>query len=420
MKAVLQILVSALICAGAAGQELRYQAGHTHHILKVRFSPDDSKLVSYSWGDGWLCYWDIGTGQLLWKSRTDFIQKAEEQANLEQFGWNKDESLIYSRSDNGTFQIWDAATGRILSVSESSPAPEAFTGSATKASVTKGFGREFHLINSETNERSTIRAFSGTGSTYDVSHDGRLFAEGGDWGHAVIRISRIGDPKGSYDLKGGRIKSHVPTELEARLLEEKGRRQAVLNEARERRDKRAAVETEDLKKQVHITFDHYGDMKDPGELRLVESDAPDQSKLRKSRRDASAIWLCLHNDSSLPIRIPTLSMYIPNPKCFFDFSAGNRILGICDNREISVWFGLENKKGKPIPYGFDFGSSAILLPRTSVLFPVPRPVLSNGNAIVFDFTFQAETDAVKNGDYGTAKTLRFREADLAQLGGGYR
>jgi hypothetical protein len=113
-------------------------------------------------------------------------------------------------------------------------------------------------------------------------------------------------------------------------------------------------------------------------------------------------------------------MYMPNPRCFFEFSAGNRILGLCDNREISIWFGLEDKKGKPIPYGFDFGSSAILLPRTSVLFAVPRAALSNGNAIVFDFTFQAETDEAKSGGYGTAKTLRFREADLPQIGGNYR
>lgn len=148
---------------------------------------------------------------------------------------------------------------------------------------------------------------------------------------------------------------------------------------------------------------------------MIESGDPDKSKVKKSRDDANAIWLRVHNDSSLPIRIPTQSMYLPNPKCFFEFSIGNKILGLCDNQEISIWFGLEDKNGKSIPYGFDFGSTATLLPKTSVFFTVPRAALHNGKAIRFDFTFQAETDDTRSGDYGTSKMLRFRETDLPKI-----
>jgi WD40 repeat protein len=151
--------VLTLVCQSGSAQELRFQFGHTNDILKVTFSPDDTKLISYSAGDGWLCYWDVTTGQLLWKSKTEFIRKPEERANLEQFGWNKDQTLVYSRSYNGTFQTWDANTGRILSVSEDNPADTAFAESGNKISVTKDY-KNFFLTNSETNQRSTIKAFS--------------------------------------------------------------------------------------------------------------------------------------------------------------------------------------------------------------------------------------------------------------------
>lgn len=57
-------------------QETVFQAGHTHDILAVRFSPDDSQLISYSAGDGRLMLWDLKSGNLLWFAQTEFVQKA--------------------------------------------------------------------------------------------------------------------------------------------------------------------------------------------------------------------------------------------------------------------------------------------------------------------------------------------------------
>jgi hypothetical protein len=105
-------------------------------------------------------------------------------------------------------------------------------------------------------------------------------------------------------------------------------------------------------------------------------------------------------------------MYLPNPKCFYEFPDGQKIYGLCDNREISVWLELEDKEGKSLLYGFDFGSSTILLPGTSVLFAVPREVLNDGNAIRFSFTFQKPTNGKEIGTFGTDTTLKFREFDL--------
>ena len=233
-----------------------------------------------------------------------------------------------------------------------------------------------------------------------------------NWGNAIIRITEIRNPKHSIDLKGGRLPPYVPTELETRLLAARDQRRARLDEAKVQRDQQAHVKTEAYKKQVYIRFDHYGDMTNPLELGMLESDEPKKSKENKPAAGAAAVWLRLHNDSPLPIKVPTQSMYLPNPKCFYEFSAGNKVLGLCDDREIALWFGLENQKGIPIPYGFDFGSSAILLPKTSVRFAVPRAVMEKGNAIRFDFTFLKDDGANKIADYGTPKPLRFRESDL--------
>jgi WD40 repeat protein len=524
--------------------------GHTHDILEVKFNPDATQLISYSAGDGWLCLWEVKSGRLLWRSKTEFIQKADEYYTLTSFAFSPDQKLIASGSGNGTVQLWDAKTGQFLwradahhdsvtvvdfspdgktIVSAASPeegedeikilrvedghiikklegmsctviamkfdengkilrtgsldgsvaewdletgkqnAPASslpgrirrtyewetsftpdlkisamrtgekeltLTDTQTKTVkkkleaeayrvyskfsvdgrklIVSGYGG-FTFYDLTTGEIRKIDKLSLTGSTIDLSQDGSLFAEGGSWGDASIKVTET--RTGKSWLLGGRqskqrIPPYQPSELEIRFTKEKQQRLGVLKEAKARRDKQAAIDTENFKKQVYLTFEHYGDMTDPGEQRIVESDEPNKSKVKKSANDANAIWLSLHNDSPLPIKIPTQSMYLPNPKCFYEFPNGKKILGLCDDREISIWHGLENKKGKQIPYGFDFGSSAFLLPKTSVRFAVPREVLKNGNAIRFDFTFQKETDQNKVEDYGTDIILRFRESDL--------
>ena len=90
------------------------------------------------------------------------------------------------------------------------------------------------------------------------------------------------------------------------------------------------------------------------------------------------------------------------------------MLGLCEKREISIWHGLEDRDGKSLPYGFDFGSSSVLLPKSSVLFPVPLALLRNGNSIVFDYLFQ-NVKASKNDrdwDYGEKVLLRFAEKSV--------
>jgi len=181
-----------------------------------------------------------------------------------------------------------------------------------------------------------------------------------------------------------------------------------IDQAKALRNKQAAIDTEAYKKLVSVSFAHYRIPIDIDQLESkIESDEP-----KKSKENANAVWLRLQNDSPLPIRIPSPSIYSSNSKCSFESAAGNKIFGFCDGSEITIWFGLESQDSRPMPYAFDFGSNAVLLPKTSVLFAVPRAVMEQGNAIRFDFTFMKDDGANKIGDYGTPKPLRFRESDL--------
>jgi hypothetical protein len=287
-----------------------------------------------------------------------------------------------------------------------------FSADGTKL-ISSGYGG-FTFYDLEKGTSRKIEKFR-TGSTIDLSSDGRWFAEGGSYGDAAIKVTDVST--GESRLIGkksskGTVPPLMPTALEERLLAERRAKQGAINTANAARDQQAAVDTQKFKQQVFITFDHFGDMTDLGEKRMVESDEPKESKISKLDEVANAVWLRLHNDSPLPIEIPTQSMYLPNKNCFFEMKSGRKVFGLCDKREISIWHGLEDKKRTQLPYGFDFGSSSILLPKTSALFAIPRELLKDGKAIRFSFTFQNDTVDKKVDDYGEPILLRFGEKDL--------
>jgi WD40 repeat protein len=233
--------------------------------------------------------------------------------------------------------------------------------------------------------------------------NGRIFITGGEGQNIFM-----------FDLEtGNKIWSLFEIdhqEFESKKAAEVRRVTHIVNE--KERARLADIENQPYANKVYITFDHYGDMTPLGEQRIAETDTPNKSNLKKSAGDANAIWLRLHNDSPLPVSVPTQSMYLLNRKCFHEFQGGQKVFGLCDNREISVWFGLEDKDGKPLPFGFDFGSSVILLPGKSVLFAVPSDILENGRAIRFGVTFQKPIDGKNVGNYGNEQIIRFRESDL--------
>ncbi|NLT65959.1 MAG: hypothetical protein GXX84_05090 [Acidobacteria bacterium] len=81
--------------------------------------------------------------------------------------------------------------------------------------------------------------------------------------------------------------------------------------------------------------------------------------------------------------------------------------------EVSIWFRLEDIEGETF-HGIPFIPTAILLPKTSVLFPIPKEALSGNGSIQFNYVFQNEMDGNDLDDYGTEITLKFRASDLPQ------
>jgi WD40 repeat protein len=375
-------------------------SGHTDEILSVEYSRDGKQLTSKSENE--TITWDAVSGKKL--------SEEKESANGSDELKKKVESLsgkyqLIDLDEEKPFQLIDAHNGNLIREFEGLTQIQGFEFTPDeKQFLSAAYFYPLQLWDIESGKK--LRDFDIGYSSSNVitfSPDGKTFITGG-WNQNILM----------YELGSGKLLwSLFPIdqeEMQAQRAEE-ARRIKYLRD-KDEFEKRADREMETFKGKVYITFDHYGDMTPLGEQRIAESDEPNKSRVKKSAEDSDAIWLRLHNDSPLPISVPTQNMYLPNPKCFYKFPSGNKVLGLCDNREISVWLGLEDKNGKQLPYGFDFGSSVILLPKTSVLFAVPRDRLNDGDAIRFGFTFQNETTKNKVEPYGTAKILRYREADL--------
>ena len=373
-------------------------------VSTAAFSKDGTKIFTGHY-DGTVRTWDAASGNELKKFKVGesvgfLVSSPDEKRFLAMVGDREKAAIkLFDRNNGKEIERFGSTEHLYMEALSISPNGTRFATSFIKGEV----------LLWDVNKMDPIRECDSGLSGDDAiafSPDGKTFAAGGDGQNLYIFDAEKGDK--IWQL----LVEYQPGELEKKLEAEAEKRRTILNEAKAILDKQAAIGTEKYRKQVYITFDHYGDMSDPGEKRMVESDELKESKVKKEVQDSNAAWLRLHNDSPLPVTIPTQSMYLPNGKCFFTFPNGKKMNGLCENREISIWHGLKDKNDKWIPFGFDFGSSAVLLPNKSVLFPVLREVLKNGNSIVFDFTFMKDGDNGIIEAYGTAKTLKLSELDL--------
>jgi WD40 repeat protein len=429
---------------------------------KIEFTGDGKYFLTVD--EGMLQVWDAQTWQPIreiktaegYESRSGNMTLGYSSVPVSTAMFTSEGKRVLSTHADGTLRTWDTISGKQLSsfrVGEDTRFA-LLTPDGKRILAAIGKSDEFQIKLLDVKDGKEIAKFDDEDTGYiealSMSPNGKNFATSDISGDVLLwDINKfkpvheldIGDssddaisfsPDGKTLAVGGRnqnlflfdvetgnklwqlLPSYQPSVMEIRLTKEREQRQTRINELKAERDRQAAIDTAIYKKQVYITFEHYGDMTAPGEQRLIESDEPNKSKVKKSASESNAVWLRLHNDSPLPVEIPTQSMYLPNPKCFYELSTGKKVSGLCSDREISIWFGLEGKDGKPVSYGFDFGSSAILLPNTSVLFAAPREILNDGNAIRFGFKFQKENNENAIEDYGTDIILRFRAADLSK------
>lgn len=372
--------------------------GHTQTVQDVTFNSAGTTLTSQSESE-----------QIVWNCETGAkIDETKSKQHFEQYRnsyFSPSGKLALVKEPSKPFRLVDASTGKTkkeFAVIDQLDSLAFCPGE--KYFLVKPWWKGWQLWNVENGK--PIREFDVSYSYYNsvaFHPDGNTFLTGGTGQNIFM-----------FDLNNGQlIWSLFPIDqkdFDVRKVAEERRINSI---NRKKEDARIAdIENERYKNQVYVNFDHYGEMIDPLKLRLAESDQPRKSKIKKSVADADAIWLRLHNDSPLPIQVPTQSMYWGGRKCFFEFSKTRKIYGLCDNREISVWISLEDKDGKPLHYGFDFGSSTTLLPKTSVVFAVPQAILKNGNAIRFGVTFQNLNSKNTIESYGNTIELRFREKDL--------
>jgi WD40 repeat protein len=422
------------------GRRRGWLVGHPGAIKSLAFSPDGSRFASGS-ADRVVRVWDTKSRKILFslEGHTRPVESVEFSADGKSLTSRSEKETIVWNTENATklreikearrFEDdWNRSlspSGRLALVEESEKPfrlMDARTGATIKEFVyidqldNLVFGPdEEHFLAKpwwggwqlwSVKGGEPIREFDVGYSYYNrvaFHPDGRMFVTGGAGQNIFM-----------FDLGSGEtLWSLFPIDREefAEKRAAEARRVASISRGKENA-KLADIENARYKDRVYITFDHYGDMTPPDEQRMTESAEPKKSKAKRAAADASALWLRLHNDSPLPVSVPTQSMYFGGAKCYFEFPTGQKVFGLCDGSEISVWLALEDKSGEPLRYGFDFGSSVILLPKTSLLFAVPRRILADGNTITFGFTFRKPTDGKEVGDYGNAVTLRFRESDL--------
>ena len=382
----------------------------------------DGKEIIAAYADDTLRIWDAHSGRALRRLRAE--------KGISRILPGPDENTILvivegrppsARGDNSRIRLLDSETGRSIA---------SFTDLDTDSVETLAFSPDGKYLAVSHDEAAVLlRAWDGSRPllSLDVGPSGfDALAFSPDSG--ILAVGGVNQNLQFFNVETGAklwqlMPFYQPGELEARLSAAGKVRRSLVDEARARRDRQAAVDTEEYKNQVYLTFEHYGEMISPLELRFGETGEPDKSRDVASAKDANAVWLRLHNDSPLPIKILTHSMYLDAIKCVHEFAKDNVLYGLCPDKEISIAFEREDTGGKALPRMSDRAFVTFLLPRTSTVFAVPLGLLERGDRIKFDYSFQ---NAIEEGsywtltdkyaDYGTKRTLKFGLADIPRAG----
>lgn len=413
-------------------------------LRSVKFSPDGKYLLAINDSSGMTLY-DANS----WKQIRTFCAD-DENSNYDcgpevvSANFSPDGNLVFAGHRNGTIRIWDIKQkgllkktkyGGVLSSlaaigdggkflvaggEEDQPVEliDSNSGRATvrfKNSDMDGFVDSLSLSPSQKyfvtvgisgvqlwslNNLKPLREFEIGFSDDDViafSPDEKMFVIGGKNRNLLMFDTETGEKL--WQL----IPSYEPDALETELLKRREQAQSQVAVRKAAREKQAAAEVPPLAKKIAVNFSHYGTAESFWDQKIAESGAPDKSKSKLPRDQATVAWFTLTNDSDLPVSIDTNSMMF-DPKC----------KGLCDGAEISSRYILELKDGKTRVNGFDMYSSTILPPKRSVYFSVALDHFSSSKAVYLGFTFQKENpDDENSDDYGTEQKIYLpREADL--------
>lgn len=146
---------------------------------------------------------------------------------------------------------------------------------------------------------------------------------------------------------------------------------------------------------VSITFDHFGAAADPWQQRMAES-----GEMPEARASGSDFWLRFTNESQHVINFRTLSTYLKQPIELVEIGDKTRVIALPDGGQIAIDYGLESRRGSPIPaFGGDMFWTSNLPPHRSVLFSVPKKALDRGRRVVIDYTIAGRNDSPRYRTY---------------------
>jgi WD40 repeat protein len=345
-----------------AGELMRTIKSRFPDLRSVVFSADGRFIASgYDEGDSRVDLWSVQSGKLAGK-----LDKDSEY--VRSISFSPDGKMIVTGHLADALKLWDAKTGKLI--------------------------RQFKQPFSEDDQVA-------------FSPNSERFASGGENGNVML-----------WDVRTGKlIWSVIPVDWEAEKRAEEEAQQeakaaAILEAERKQKTVDADKEAAAWEKQVTITFEHFGEPTNPLEQRMMEKGEPNKSLTKQSAADAKGVWLRLSNSSPLPISFRTNSFYFPRPNCGVKLSNGANAPGLCDGREISIQYQIEDANGKRVPFGIDVASTSVLPPGASVLFSVPRVHLENGRTIFIGYSYLKESEKHELDEYGTAHRVVFRISQL--------
>lgn len=375
--------------------EMSYCCGSP--AISVRFSADDKHVIS-GHEDGTIKVWEAG--------RANPLRIIHTSDNSESSALSPDEKILAINDGEKPPQFWDWASGKILrNLGEDASYVHnvAFSPNSHLMATSNISGK---LLFWDARNAKLLRELDGGYSSDDAiafSPDGKRFASGGENQNIIV-----------WDVQTGkRLWNILPVREKYRPTPEEVAEQNLENQHAEEEAKRIEQEVAASAPKVFVTFEHYGEPTNMMETRIAETGKPNKSLSKQNEANATGIWLRLHNDSPLPISMFTESMYLPGKdRCGYSSSKGKFYYGLCEGAEIGIQFSVRDASGKPLRYGFDFGSISMLPPKTSVLFSLPRELLKDGRSIIIGYKFLKENQKSKLDDYGERREIKFTEANL--------
>lgn len=362
----------------------------------VRFSADGSRIIS-GHEDGTVKVWREG------KSEPVRVLKTGETG--ETFALSPGEKLLASNPGEEPPRVWDwAASKRVATVGDDASYSHglAFSPDGRRLATSDILGAMYVWDAKSGKQLLELDGGISSDDALAFSPDGRLLASGGENQNII-----------TWDAQTGRRLWHILPVKETYRPTPEETAAARLEAQRAAEEKRLAEEeVTRLAPKVFVTFEHYGEPRDPGRSHTIETGKPDKSLKRQDKSEATGVWLRLRNDSALPVTLSTESTYVQRgEECGYE-SAKRFHNGLCEGSEIGIRVGVLDAKGEPVPYGFDFGGVSILPPNTYALFSLPLGLFRDKSTIVVGYRFMKESAKGKLEAYGERRETKLTAALL--------